>query len=309
MKARILKPRLRRDIKSIADRILEELGNPEPPLDLNDVCLLLELDSGYFTSESEGLLRKTFSRMKRAGKQLLRRPTLLCDAIKKFDLRALYIPDQKRILVDDTIPKPKHRWLQAHEIGHSILPWHQEMMLGDDELTPTVTVHSKMEAEANFAGGSLLFLGNRFAEECRDCDPSIKTVMALKKRYGNTLTTTLWRVIEHSGEENPLIGMIGQHPKSFHNEQSNFRHLILSPEFERKFPDPSLKKLEDEIKAYCWGNRGPLGNGEILLTDKNGTTHNFHFETFYNGYDALTLGVHQGEVPAIVSAFGGFGSP
>ena len=38
MKARILKPRLRRDIKSIADRILEELGYPEPPLDLGDVC-------------------------------------------------------------------------------------------------------------------------------------------------------------------------------------------------------------------------------------------------------------------------------
>lgn len=138
-------------------KILNELGNPEPPLCLDTVRELLAMDRSYFSSDDDGILNKRFSRMKRAGKQILKRPSILKDAIKKFDLRALYIPDQKRIIIDDTVPLPKQRWLEGHEIGHSILPWHNDMMLGDDDVTPTVSTHDKMEIEANYAGGSLLF--------------------------------------------------------------------------------------------------------------------------------------------------------
>lgn len=90
-------------------KILNELGNPEPPLCLDTVRELLAMDRSYFSSDDDGLLSKTFSRMKRAGKQILKRPSILKDAIRKFDLRALYIPDQKRIIIDDTVPLAKQR--------------------------------------------------------------------------------------------------------------------------------------------------------------------------------------------------------
>lgn len=35
---------------------------------------------------------------------------------------------------------------------------------------------------------------------------------------------------------------------------------------------------------------GPLG--EVVLTDDNGDRHRFYFETFFNRYDALTLGLY-----------------
>lgn len=300
MNAPILRTRVRAEILSKADRILRELGYPDPPLRLEDVRELLKLDRSYFTSESDGLLKTAFSRLKRAGKQLLKRPTLLGDAIKKFDLRALYLPDQRRILIDDTIPQPKHRWLEAHEIGHDILPWHHEMMMGDDEVTPTASVHDKIEAEANFAAGTLLFLGDRFITECRDCIPSIATVQTLKKRYGNTLTTTLWRMIEHAGEQTPMIGMIGQHPKNFHNDQPDFRYLIPSPAFVRIFEIPSVEVLKSQIQKYCFKQRGPLGAANVTLTARDGSRHQFHFETFWNGYDALTLAVYQKALPSLI---------
>lgn len=309
MTALILKARVRSDIQSKADRILRELGYPEPPLELEDVCELLRLDRGYFSGESDGLLKTTFSRLKRAGKQILKRPTLLGDAIKKFDLRALYLPDRKRILIDESIPKPKHRWLEAHEIGHDILPWHHDMMLGDDDLTPTAAVHDKMEAEANFAAGSLLFMGERFIAECRDCTPSIGNAQKLKKRYGNTFTTTLWRMIEHSGEDLPIIGLIGQHPNQFHNEKPDFRHLIPSKAFAARFDIPPVDQLKAKIGSYCWKNRGPLGNSNVTLLDREGGRHQFSFETFYNGYDALTLGVYKKQLPnSIITAGHDFGS-
>lgn len=301
MNALILKPRVRREIQSKVDRILRELDNPEPPLRLELVRELLELDRSYFTSESDGLMQMTFSRMKRAGKQIFKRPTLLGEAVKKFDLRAVYFPDEKRILIDDNIPKPKHRWLEAHEIGHDLLPWHHDMMLGDDDVTPTPNVHEKIEAEANYAAGILLFLSDRFIEECRSVDPTIKSAQELKKRYGNTFTTTLWRMIEHVGEDRPMIGLIGQHPRDFGNDTANFRHIIPSPAFDHQFDVPSVDRLSDQIETYCWGRRGPIGDGEVVVSAWDGSRHLFEFETFYNSYDALTLGRYSREVPLVIS--------
>jgi hypothetical protein len=298
--AAVLKPRVRQDIQTRTDRLLRELGNPEPPLRLEDVRALLQLDRQYFTSETDGLLQSVVSKLKRGGRQILHRPTLLFDAVKKFDLRALYLPDQKRILIDDGIPKPKHRWLEAHEIGHDLLPWHHDMMLGDDDVTPTASTHAKMETEANYAAGSLLFLGDRFREECRQCHPCVASAQLLKKRYGNTITTTLWRLIEYAGEDRPIIGAIGQHPGQ-PCAGAGFRHLIPSLAFDQRFNLPNPDELIASLRNYCrpYG-RGHLGHGEILITDRFARRHAFDFETFYNGYDALTIGVHRRHLAVVV---------
>jgi IrrE N-terminal-like domain len=299
--AAILRERLRRDIQARTDKVLRELGYPEPPLRLEDVRELLHLDRDYFSSSQDGLLQSVASKLKRGGIQLLKRPTLFIDAIKKFDLRALYLPDRKRILIDDSIPKPKHRWLEAHEIGHDLLPWHHEMLLGDDDITPTASTYDKIEVEANYAAGSLLFLGESFREECRQVLPTIANVQMLQKRYGNTMTTTLWRMIEYAGEERPIIGAIGQHPNQ-QLEGPCFRHLIPSLAFDTRFNTPNPNDFVQAIRDYCrWGKRGPLGEGEIMLKDRDGRQHAFDFETFYNGYDALTLGVHRCEVEITVA--------
>jgi hypothetical protein len=300
--AAVLKPRVRQDIQARTNKLLRELGNPEPPLRLEDVRTLLQLDRVYFTSETDGLLQATVSRLKRGGKQILNRPTLLWEAVRKFDLRALYIPDHKRILIDDAVPKPKHRWLEAHEIGHDLLPCHHDMMLGDDDVTPTVSTHDKMEAEANYAAGSLLFLGEKFREECRQCRPCVASAQQLQKRYGNTITTTLWRLIEYAGEDRPIIGAIGQHPGQ-PLSGPGFRHLIPSVAFDQRFNLPNPDELIASLRGYCRQNgRGHLGQGEILISDRSACCHAFDFETFFNGYDALTIGVHRCKLAVVVAA-------
>ena len=299
-----LRPRIREDILARTRKILRDLGEPEPPLRLDLVRELLKLDLAYYSTERDGLLASTVSKMKRAGKQLLKRPGLLSYAIQKFSLRALYFPDQKRVLIDDSIPKPKHRWLEAHEIGHDILPWHHDMMMGDDDSTVTASTHDKIEAEANFAAGSLLFLGERFREECRSHDiPTIAKAQKFKKTYGNSLTTTFWRMIENAGEDRPMLGFVGFHPRSAEAYTSTaFRHLILSPAFCRSFPEPDVMRIGDDIRAYCgWQKKGPLGGNMVILRDREGARHEFTFETFFNGYDALTLAVWIKNAPTIVA--------
>jgi len=204
-------------------------------------------------------------------------------------------------MIDDSIPKPKHRWLEAHEIGHDLLPWHHDMLLGDDRLTPTPSTHDKMEAEANYAAGSLVFLGDRFRDECRQSRASVANAKVLQKRYGNTITTTLWRMIEYAGEEQPIIGAVGLHPGA-QDEGPCFRHLIPSVAFDQQFEVPDPDELIVNIRNYCRLNgRGHLGHGEIVMKDRSTRRHVFDFETFYNGYDALTIGVHRCELAVAVA--------
>ncbi|MFX6865351.1 hypothetical protein ABTH66_19170, partial [Acinetobacter baumannii] len=89
-------------------------GNPNPPVDLRLVRELLKLDRGYYTTTDDSLLRETVSRLKVAGLQVLLRPTILRDAVQNLSLKALYLPDQTRIRLDQDLPLLKHRWNEAH---------------------------------------------------------------------------------------------------------------------------------------------------------------------------------------------------
>ena len=109
------------DIDAQVAKVLRGLGQPEPPIDLRVVRDLLKLDRGYYSTTDDSLLRETFSRMKVAGLQVLLRPTILGDPVRSLSLKALYLPDQKRILLDKDLPPLKHRWNEAHEIGHDII--------------------------------------------------------------------------------------------------------------------------------------------------------------------------------------------
>ena len=285
------------DIESQVRKVLRGLGNPEPPLKLDDVRELLRLDRGYYSTSNDNFLREKISRLAVAGAQIIERPTLLLDAVRKFDLRALYLPDRRRILLDESQPTPKQRWNEAHEIGHSILPWHEDLMLGDHEQSLTPGCHAQIEAEANYTAGQLLFLQDRFLTAANDSTPTLDAVRALKGGFGNTYTTTFWRFIEGAHAKVPMIGMIGPHPRrppANFDASDPFRHVIESPAFVASFKSVSVTELHRYLSSYCGSQRGgPLGEADVILTDRNGDDHVFHFESFCNTYDCLTLGVYD----------------
>ena len=295
-KNNVLSEKTAKDIDKRVERVLKGLGHPEPPLRLEDVRELLKLNRKFYTADDPGTVREVISRIRVAGIQVYQRPTLLIDAIRKSSLKALYLPDRRRILLDESLPPLKHRWNEGHEIGHSIIPWHHDIMLGDNALTLSPSCQEEVETEANYAAGRLLFLRERFTEESHSLEPSIKAIRALKAKFGNTLSTTLYRVIESNGIDLPLVGMISGHPHVSQraddfDPSDPCRHFIQSPAFRRYFGKTSEAGLFEAIAGYCGAQRGgPLGEDELLLTDDNGDRHHFYFETFFNRYDALTLG-------------------
>jgi hypothetical protein len=274
------------DIDAQVVKVLRGLGNPEPPIDLAVVRDLLRLDRQYYSTTDDSLLRETVSRLKVAGLQILLRPTLLKEAVQNLSLKALYLPDQKRILIDKDLPKLKHRWNEAHEVGHDIIPWHEGMMLG----------HAIMEAEANYAAGQLLFLADQFRTDASDSEPSMQHVRRLSERFGNTMTSTLWRFIEQGHSGRPMVALVTGHPhpakrKPDFDADNPCRYCVQSPAFALRFGGLREVDLFRVVTGYAGAQRGgSLGAGEVVLSDGANERHLFRFETFFNGHEALTLG-------------------
>lgn len=284
------------DLRAQVAKVLRGLGAPQPPLDLRDVRELLRLDRQYYSSTDDSAVREFVSKVKIAGTQIVARPTILLDVIRKASLSALWVPDRKRILIDRDTPVLKHRWYEAHEIGHSLPPWHGEFLYGDSETTLSPMCHEQLEAEANYAAGQLLFLGGRFAVEALDNAATLASVRTLAKRFGNTMTSTLWRYVEEAHDGQPMVGLVN--PRALPGDAlANTSHLpsrycIESPSFKTRF-DCTEPQLLAAVSTYAMYRRGgPLGEAEIVLVDRNGDGHIFRFESFSNGHSTLTLAVY-----------------
>lgn len=301
-----IKARTVADIDAQVAKILRGLGTPEPPIDLRLVRELLKLDRAYYSTADDSALRETVNKLTVAGLQVLKRPTLLLDAVRSLSLKALYLPDQKRILLDQDLPPLKHRWNEAHEVGHDIIPWHAGMMMGDSEKELTPWCHAQMEAEANYAAGQILFMAERFVEEAGASAPTLAMVRELNGKFGNTITSTLWRYVEQVRPDLPMVGLVTGHPhqsrrKAEFNPAEPCRYCVQSPSFIRRFGAVTEIDLFRRIASYCGAQRGGrLGEAEILLMDAAQTRHLFRFETFFNRYEALTLGVWVRPAPTTV---------
>ncbi len=295
-----------KDIQAQVHKIIKGIGNPEPPLDLRDVRELLKLDCKYYSSTDDGILQEYISMLKIAGKQILKRPALLGEVIRKANLSALWLPDRKRILIDTNVPKLKHRWCEGHEVNHGIIPWHGQYLFGDSKDTLSQSCYEQLEREANYGTGQLLFLMDRFQQEALDYSPMLDTVRILSEKFGNTMTSTLWRFVEEAHGNLPVLGVISQHPSYLNNEFDNenpCKYFIRSPRFAEEFDSVSEIQVFENITGYCNSSRGGfLGEEELIIKDDNGEEHIFKFQSFSNTYEVLTLAVYHCKANIIVSS-------
>ena len=301
-----LSPKTAADIERRVDRLLRGLGDTRPPLSLSRVRRYLGLDLGFYPDDHLGAMRSTVSRIRISTLRSYRRPALVAEAIRNFDLSALYLPERRRILLESSLPEKKRRWNVAHEIGHRLLPWHDDPAFGDNRHTLSPECHRQIEVEANFAAGRLLFLGKRFDDEARSFRPSMESVLELHRRFGNTITTTLYRLVELPAANRPMVGMITRHPSEEletgpADKPTRREHFVRSRAFKQRFANVREHDLFEGVASYCDGCWvGLVGESELVLADDNRDSHRFFFQTFFNGYDALTLGVHVGPAPAAV---------
>jgi hypothetical protein len=287
--------REQRDINALVTKILRDLGNPEPPLRLELVRELLRLDRKYYSSIDVSPLAEFAHRIKVAGKQLVENPLLILDVVKKAKLSGLWLPDERRIFIDEELPKAKHRWVEAHEIAHSIVPWHNEFLLGDDEFTLDPECHATIEAEANFGAGKLIFLGERFQSSAKDCAPTFASIRMLKDHYGNTMTSTFWRFVEDRDPDVPTFGLMSQHPHypeiGAAKDGDPIYRFVVSTAFQKKFGHLKAPDIYALVARNASRNkRGPIINEVDVLPGEDGVPVKFHLDAFCNSYHLLTYG-------------------
>lgn len=285
------------------ERILRDLGDPQPPLRLELVFELLKLDLDYYRADDVSVFAEFAHRITIAGKQLAARPALALDALRKAKLSALWIPDSKRIYIDESIPKPKHRWIQGHEIAHAVTDWHQTFLFGDNDSTLDPDCYAQLEAEANYGAGRLLFLRDRFTGEARDCSLTFESIKSLKDRYGNTMTSTFWRMVEDRDPTSAVFGLVSKHPRyptiGEGRDGQPWRDFPRSTAFRKAFSRVTAGQVFDLIARHATNRRaGPVVSGSDVLADDNGIVHEVRLEGFCNTYSVMTLGLVMRALPA-----------
>lgn len=276
------------DIDQRIDRVHRELNYAGGAIELPPVRDLLRLDLQYFRADDPHLLGEVIHKLKIGAKQVIERPGLLLDAIRKFDLNALFIPDRKRILIDGSVPDLKKRWYESHEVAHSLIPWHSDYMLGDDRATLSQGCQQIIEAEANYGAGRLLFPYQAFTEARRSSVPTLTQIQAIAKHFGNTITSTLWRCVEQS--EEVTFAAIGEHPHHSRDGKPPIEYFVRSKSFEQRFASMTEAEIWNCMRTYCgYKVTGPLGSAEMVVSDSNGTPNVFIIESFSNRHSVLTM--------------------
>jgi hypothetical protein len=208
-------------------------------------------------------------------------------ALKK--ILGAYLFPAETAFVDFSQPEGRTRFIQAHELGHRIIPWHAGAYL-DDEHRLFRETEELFELEASLAAAHLIFHGNPFFERALEYPVSLKTPLLLADVCKASLHATIHYYIEHHPE--PAAGLIagrirradGTIPIWRAIESATFRSRF--GRIAARFPTKGLP-LDAESKPL-----GPLlvaaqiafepPTGPVAIHDLNRVRQRLTAETFYN---------------------------
>jgi hypothetical protein len=121
-------------------------------------------------------------------------------------LGAVALPE-KVVYLDTAQPYERRRFTHGHEIGHEVLPWHQEAYYADDFMKLTADTREALEQEANAFSAEILFGLGRFTEQADSYAPSIDVPLSLNPQYEVSAQAALRRYAERSNRSVALLAL------------------------------------------------------------------------------------------------------
>jgi hypothetical protein len=288
----------RKGIDKIVERILRDGDLRKPPIQIVDIIEHLKLHRDFYSLDDPKLLRRVAHRIQIGTNKIV---NILREKIR---LAALWLPNEKRILVDQSQPEPKQVWASFHDTIHTALPWHREFFLGDTAQTLEPDYQDMLESEANYGASALMFGGELFTLQALDTVPCWHSVEQLQGVHKKSFVTTFRRYVEHS-HDIALAGLISTPwwmPKP-EDQITRCRHFIRSGCFERDFPavhaDELLREVNRSTRQRKWGIAGEFA---LSLINAAGQQSDFAAESFFNQHYLMTLFVAQtkGRVPKVL---------
>ena len=131
-------------------------------------------------------------------------------------------------------------------------------MFGDTEYTLSPSCHEQIEGEANYGAGRLLFFQDQFRHFISASPLTFELIKLATKRYGNTMTSTLWRAVE--ALDIPALGVVGAHPRGNTDPNRQHRSAVISSARElsssASAASPRIWRVPCFARTLCSGEGG-----------------------------------------------------
>jgi hypothetical protein len=275
----------RREIDKIVETILKEAGLGDPPIQIGVILEHLKLNRQFYSLDDPNLLQRIAHRLQIGKRKIVN------IVREKIRLAAVWLPDEKRILIDESQPKQKQLWASFHDTIHSVLPWHRDFFLGDTAQSLEHDYQDMLESEANYGASGLMFGGKVFTAQALDTTPCWQSIEQLIKVHQKSYVTTFRRYVEHS-HDRALAGLVStpwwmEKPE---DQITRCRHFIQSPRFRKEFPQVSadhlLQLVNRKTRPRKWGIAGEF---TTALESNRGESREFFVEAFFSRHYLLTL--------------------
>jgi hypothetical protein len=102
------------------------------------------------------------------------------------------------VLTHASLSPGKLKWSQLHEVGHFVLPEHNEILWKCKLSDLDFLTRRRLELEANQFAAEVLFQGHRFRSDAASLPVSVGAILTLRERYGASLEATARRYVEDS---------------------------------------------------------------------------------------------------------------
>ncbi|MFK7833239.1 MAG: ImmA/IrrE family metallo-endopeptidase [Winogradskyella sp.] len=208
-------------------------------------------------------------------------------------IKGIFFREENIIYVDLKDKTNRKYFVALHELGHGILPWQNELSLAfDNKSSLSIDVEEQFELEANLFASATLFQHERFNSELEKLPLSIKSGMALAKKFGSSNHAALRNYILKSKNRCGMI-VLNKIPEPKWNEPfCSLRNLFYSKSFLQ-----DIGKLDiPETFGYNWEfaqdfkhKRRLHDTGEIEFKNSMGDTIKCKYHYFFNYYNAFVF--------------------
>lgn len=177
-------------IEELAERTLRNAGVwghlPTP------VSSLIEAEDLTCEEHSESRLTSFLRSLNEGARDIARAALQKVRGIADLRERVVYVAAEPR--------DSRRVFVQAHELGHHKLPWHELSAYADDAMSLAPEVEELFDKEANQFAADVLFQGSRFRERARSYAPSFEAIFALADQHGTSRHSTAWRYVQVQDE-------------------------------------------------------------------------------------------------------------
>jgi hypothetical protein len=206
--------------------------------------------------------------------------------------------EERTIFIDTTQPETRVLFTDAHEAGHALCEWHEDVLRLDTEDELFRQLHAGVEAEANYAAGLIVFQGGRFHRRALADQVSIRAPLAIARDYGASRHAALHFYVQEHPDAVALL-VAGRYP--YGDGTLPVWRSVESPDFLRRFgrlrgllPEGRLSIVEganaplaEIVKASRLAVDPP--SKSIGVPDKNGHVREFVAEAFFNQHCHLVF--------------------